>query len=162
MRFQLPPLRPGVRLVVVIDVARAGGLPRVLWTIRRMSLLTRTDQKFLSFALSSLWKLRPGFAGFSLQVEGRRLDGLLLVAGQAGEAVGEGVGDAEFHLRPELCTTPPCSSSRRLASPPSPAAHEVLSLQTSPRMTSFIASLGVEPSSLRYPTFRAPAFSELE
>src|SRR6266481_3780287 len=30
----------------------------------RMSLLTRTDQKFLSFAFSSLWKLRPGPAGF--------------------------------------------------------------------------------------------------
>lgn len=27
------------------------------------SLPTRTDQKFLSFALSSLWKLKPGLAG---------------------------------------------------------------------------------------------------
>ena len=62
-----------------------------------MSLLTRTDQKFLSFALSSLWKLHPGIGRVELQVEGRRLDGLLLVAGQPGEAVGEGVGDAEVH-----------------------------------------------------------------
>src|SRR5258708_30800226 len=31
--------------------------------IIRMSLLTRTDQKFLSLALSSLWKLMPGLAG---------------------------------------------------------------------------------------------------
>src|SRR4029453_11278102 len=31
----------------------------------RMSLLTRTDQKFLSFVLSSLWKLMPGLAGLS-------------------------------------------------------------------------------------------------
>src|SRR5437868_13974225 len=30
-----------------------------------MSPLTRTDQKFLSFALSSLWKLMPGLAGLS-------------------------------------------------------------------------------------------------
>src|SRR5262245_4188750 len=30
-----------------------------------MSRLTRTDQKFLSFTLSSLWKLMPGFAGLS-------------------------------------------------------------------------------------------------
>ena len=29
----------------------------------RMSAFTRTDQKFLSRALSSLWKLRPGLAG---------------------------------------------------------------------------------------------------
>ena len=35
-----------------------------MWTMSRMSLLTRTDQKFLSFALSSLWKLMPGLAGF--------------------------------------------------------------------------------------------------
>ena len=65
-----------------------------------MSLLTRTDQKFLSLALSSLWKLMPGIGRVQLQVEGRRLDGLLLLAGQAGEAVGEGVGDAEVH--PEI------------------------------------------------------------
>src|SRR6202047_3856226 len=30
-----------------------------------MSLLARTDQKSLSFALSSLWKLMPGLAGLS-------------------------------------------------------------------------------------------------
>src|SRR5713226_1991026 len=30
-----------------------------------MSLLTRTDQKFLSFTLSSLWKLMPGLEGLS-------------------------------------------------------------------------------------------------
>ena len=39
----------------------------------------------------------PGIGRVELQVEGRRLDGLLLVAGQAGEAVGEGVGDEEVH-----------------------------------------------------------------
>src|SRR2546426_1400449 len=33
--------------------------------MRRMSLLTRTDQKRLSFALASLWKLIPGFSGLS-------------------------------------------------------------------------------------------------
>ena len=49
--------------------------------------LTRTDQKFLSFALSSLWKLDARTGRVQLQIEGRRLDGLLLVAGQPGEAV---------------------------------------------------------------------------
>src|SRR5512137_1896889 len=34
------------------------------WTMRRRSPLTRTDQNRLSRALSSLWKLRPGLAGF--------------------------------------------------------------------------------------------------
>ena len=38
-----------------------------------------------------------GIGRVELQVERRRLDGFLLVAGQSGEAVGEGVGDAEFH-----------------------------------------------------------------
>jgi hypothetical protein len=32
-----------------------------------------------------------------LQVKRRGLDGLLLVAGQAGQTVGKGVGDAEVH-----------------------------------------------------------------
>ena len=31
----------------------------------RRSLLTGTNQKFLSRALSSFWKLMPGLAGFS-------------------------------------------------------------------------------------------------
>ena len=37
----------------------------LLCTISRMSPLTRTDQKFLSFALSSRWKFMPGLAGLS-------------------------------------------------------------------------------------------------
>lgn len=56
-----------------------------------------TDQKFSSQALSSRWKLRPGLAGFHLQAERGRLDGLLLVTDEATEAVGEGVCGAEFH-----------------------------------------------------------------
>jgi len=39
----------------------------------------------------------PGAGRVELQVEGYRFDGLLLVTGQPGEAVGEGVGDAEVH-----------------------------------------------------------------
>ena len=45
--------------------SRAAGSPRVWCTISRMSLLTRTDQKFLSFALSSLWNSGPGWPGSS-------------------------------------------------------------------------------------------------
>ena len=32
-----------------------------------------------------------------LEVEGRRFDGLLLISGEAGETVREGVGDEEVH-----------------------------------------------------------------
>ena len=49
----------------------------------------------LVLRLVELVELQPGLRRVDLQVEGRRLDGLLLVAGQAGEAVGEGVGDEE-------------------------------------------------------------------
>jgi adenine-specific DNA-methyltransferase len=38
-----------------------------------------------------------GIGRVELQVEGRRLHGLLLIPGQSGEAVSENVGDAEFH-----------------------------------------------------------------
>lgn len=65
--------------------------------ISRMSLLTRTDQKFLSFALSSLWKAHARISRVELQIERCRLDGLLFVAGQSGEAVGESIGDPKFH-----------------------------------------------------------------
>jgi len=43
--------------------------------------------------------IRPflGFSNGREQIEGRGLDGLLLLAGELGEAVGEGVGDAEVH-----------------------------------------------------------------
>ncbi len=44
---------------------KSEGLRAVLWTINRMSELTRTDQKFLSFALASLWKLMLGLAGLT-------------------------------------------------------------------------------------------------
>src|SRR5262245_54322046 len=35
-----------------------------LWTINRMSWVTRTEWNLLSFALSSRWNLNPGLAGF--------------------------------------------------------------------------------------------------
>lgn len=44
-----------------------------------------------------LVKAHAGVGRVYLQIEGRGLDHLLLFAGQLGEAVGEGVGDAEFH-----------------------------------------------------------------
>ena len=97
VRLQLAPLGPVVGVVVVVDVAEQQAVGGPVDDQPDVAL-TRTDQKFLSFARSSLWKLKPGLAGIELQVEGGRLDRLLLVAGQPCEAVGEGVGDAEVHL----------------------------------------------------------------
>jgi hypothetical protein len=50
----------------------------------------------LVFRLVELVEAQAGTGGIDLQVERRRLDSLLLVDGQASEAVGEDVGDAEF------------------------------------------------------------------
>jgi hypothetical protein len=81
VRLQLAPLGPGVGGVVVVDVAEQQARA-VRWTIRRMSRLTRTDQKFGSFALVELVELHPGIGGVELEVEGRGLDRLLLLAGE--------------------------------------------------------------------------------
>ena len=42
-------------------------------------------------------KLHPGIRGIQLQVKHRGLDGLLLIASQFGEAIGESIRDAELH-----------------------------------------------------------------
>ncbi len=39
----------------------------------------------------------PGVGRIHLEIKRGGLDGLLLIAGQTGEAVRESVGDAEFH-----------------------------------------------------------------
>ena len=49
------------------------------------------------FRFLELVKLHPGVHRVELEVEGGGLGGLLLVAGQTHEAVGDGVGDAEVH-----------------------------------------------------------------
>lgn len=46
--------------------------------------------------LVELVKAHAGVGRVDLQVERRRLDRLLLLARQARQAIGEGVGDAEF------------------------------------------------------------------
>jgi hypothetical protein len=47
--------------------------------------------------LVQLMETHAGIGRIELQVERRRLDGLLLLASEPGEAVGEGVGDPKFH-----------------------------------------------------------------
>ena len=57
-----------------------------------------TDRpEVLVLCLVELVELHARVGRVHLQVKGRGLDGLLLLAGQSGEAVGKGVGDAEFH-----------------------------------------------------------------
>src|SRR5262245_31673873 len=96
MRFQLPTLGPRVRAVVMIDVAEeeasvgpVNDEPYVgAYPYRPEALVLR----FVQFVEAETRRRR-----IHLEVEGRRLDCLLLVAGQPRETVGECVGDEERH-----------------------------------------------------------------
>ena len=62
------------------------------------NILIHVDRpEVLVFRPFDLVELQAGPRRVELQVEGGRLDGRLLVPGQPGEAVGECIGDAEFH-----------------------------------------------------------------
>lgn len=94
MRFQSTAFRPLVRLVVMIDVAQQKAVrahvhdqPDVAAHAHRPEVLVAR--------LVQLVKAHARVGRVQLQIEGGRLDGLLLVAGEPGEARGEGVGDAK-------------------------------------------------------------------
>ncbi len=91
-----PPLGPAIGLVVVVDVgeqqARGGAVddePDVR--------VHPHGPEALVLRAVELVEGQAGRGGIHLQVEGGHLHRLLLLAGQAAEAVGEGVGDAEVH-----------------------------------------------------------------
>ena len=85
MRLDAAALGPGISIVVMIDIADQEAAS-VLWTIRRMSRLTRIDQKFGSFDLSMRWNCRPRRGGVHLQIENGFLNRLLLLRGKAANA----------------------------------------------------------------------------
>ena len=96
MCFQLATFRPVVSLVVVADVAEqdarlapVNDQPDVAIDPHRPEILV--------LHLVELVEAHAGIGWVELQVERRRLDGLLFVASQSGEAVGERVGNAKFH-----------------------------------------------------------------
>ena len=97
MRLQFPPFRPVISIVVVVNVTK-----------QKASIALVDDQpdvavdphrpEVLVLRLVELVEAHSGTGRIDLQVERGGLDGLLLVAGQPGEAVGECVRDAKFHL----------------------------------------------------------------
>ncbi|HYD53671.1 MAG TPA: hypothetical protein VEA99_13635 [Gemmatimonadaceae bacterium] len=96
MRLEFPPLSPGICRIVVIDVAEQDA--------RLCPVHDETDvvvhphgAEALVARPIELVEPQAGTCGVHLQVEGGGLDGLLLRAGQAREARGEGAGDAEVH-----------------------------------------------------------------
>ena len=60
-------------------------------------------------------ELQAGVGRIELKVEGRGLGGLLLVAGEFGEALGECVGDAEVHMSDGASSTNPVPVIVRLS-----------------------------------------------
>ena len=95
--FQFSPLGPMVGVVVVIDVAEQEvgvGLvddqPDVAAHAHRPEVLVPRPIQLV--------QTQARLRRVQLQVEGRGFHRFLLVVGQAGQAVGEGIGDAEVHL----------------------------------------------------------------
>jgi len=90
---------------VVVDVAQQQAVGRLVHD--EPDIAAHAHRPEVSIArLVELVKAHARAGRVHLQVERRRLGGLLLVAGQAREAGGEGVGDAEVHGRaPSLWIT---------------------------------------------------------
>ena len=96
MCFQLAPFCPVVRAVVVIDVTKqearfalVNDQPEVTAYAHRPEVLV--------LGLVELVEAHAGIGRVDLQIESRRLNALLLIAGQASEAIRKRVSDAEFH-----------------------------------------------------------------
>ena len=98
MRFQLPPLQPVVRLVVVPDEAQHQARGALVNDQADVAAHAHGPE-VLVLRLVEPVKAHAGVGWIDLQVERRRLDRLLLVAGEPAEAVGEGVGDPELGHR---------------------------------------------------------------
>ena len=94
MRLQLAPFRPVIGFVVVNYVAEQETFIALVNNQPEVAADPHRPEVFVLGFIESV-KLHPGVSRVDPQVEGGRLDSLLLVTGQARETVGEGVGDAE-------------------------------------------------------------------
>jgi hypothetical protein len=96
MGFQLAPLRPAVSRVVVIHIAEKQARFRAVDNEADVRVHPY-GQEILVFRLVQLVELHPRTGRIHLQIKGRCLDGLLLLARETGKAVGEGIGNSEIH-----------------------------------------------------------------
>lgn len=97
MRLQPPPLGPLVGVVVVADVAEQQAAGPVAVDDQPDVLRHTNRPEVLVPRLVQLVELHPRCGRVQLQIEGGRLDGLLLLPGEPAQAVGERVSDAEVH-----------------------------------------------------------------
>jgi hypothetical protein len=96
VRFQLAPFRPVIGPVVVVDVAEQEARIALVHDQANVAADAHGPEIPVPRLVQPV-QAHAGIGRVELQVEGRGLDRALLVAGEARQAIGEGVGDAEFH-----------------------------------------------------------------
>ena len=87
---------PSVCLVVMIDIAEQQAAVGLVDDQPDVAVDADGPEPLVP-RLVELVESHPGIGRIDLQIERGGLHGFLLVAGEASEAVGEGVGDAEIH-----------------------------------------------------------------
>jgi hypothetical protein len=90
------PLGPGIGLVVMVDVAEQQAPLGPMHDQPDVPVDPHRPERGVLRPLQ-LVELEPRMGWVQLEVERRGLDRLLLLPRQAGQAVGEGVGDPELH-----------------------------------------------------------------
>ncbi len=115
MRFQFAALGPAVSRIMMIDVAQQQARRGTMHDQAYVAVHPYRPEA-LVLRLVELVEAHARVCGVDLQVEGGHLHRLLLIAGQAREAVGEGVGDAKVHYLPSLNSGPFGTSFKGTAS----------------------------------------------
>ncbi|KFB73003.1 MAG: hypothetical protein AW09_001778 [Candidatus Accumulibacter phosphatis] len=94
--FQPAPFRPVIGPVMVVDVAEQEARIALVHDQANVAADTHRPEIPVPRPVQPV-QAHAGVGRVELQVEGRGLDRSLLVAAQARQAIGEGVGNAEFH-----------------------------------------------------------------
>jgi hypothetical protein len=98
VRLELPPLGPVVGVVVMVHVTKEEAVGRAVDDDPNVRADPDRPEVVVLRPVQAV-EAEPRPRRIHLEVEYGRLDGLLLVPREAGEAVGEGVGDEEVHVR---------------------------------------------------------------
>ena len=96
MRFQLAAARPFVGVVVMIDIAEEQARLGLVDDQAQIEADARRPEVTVLRLIDAV-HLGAGLGGVDLEIEGGGFNGFLLFGCEAGEAVGEGVGDSELH-----------------------------------------------------------------
>src|SRR5688572_3925060 len=130
MGLELSPFCPPVGLVVMTDIAEKDASGRPVDDKTDIAADAHRPEILILGAVE-LVKTQTGGRRIYLEIEGGRLDRLLLVAGQPCQAVGEGIGDQKIH-------GPASTSSTKRARSTLSMVCEFMNLMPSPTQTSGI------------------------